>query len=105
MADRKSQIVKMPQPNATRLPPQRALGLPLVFTLGLVGFALLDSVRQTPRLQWSFLGAAAALIAWNAVLFLSALRAGRTLTLEIVLRKQHYLQACAQGSVLLYWVQ
>src|SRR5206468_162055 len=27
----------------------------------------------------------------------------RTFTLEIVLRKQHYLQACAQGSVMLYW--
>jgi hypothetical protein len=25
------------------------------------------------------------------------------LTTEVVLRKQHYLQACAQGSVLLYW--
>ncbi len=28
---------------------------------------------------------------------------GRTLTIDVVLRKQHYLQACAQGSVLLYW--
>jgi len=25
------------------------------------------------------------------------------LTLEVVLKKQHYLQACAQGSVLVYW--
>jgi hypothetical protein len=48
-------------------------------------------------------GAAAALAAWNAVLYLSALRTGRTLTLEMVPRKQHYIQACAQGSVLLYW--
>jgi hypothetical protein len=93
----------MPPPNATRLSPSRALGLPLVFTLGLVAFGFLDSIRQNPRLLWSFLGAAAALVAWNAVLFLSALGTGRTLTLEIVLRKQHYLQACAQGSVLLYW--
>ncbi len=27
----------------------------------------------------------------------------RTLTLEVVLRKQHYVQACAQEAVLLYW--
>ena len=27
----------------------------------------------------------------------------RTFTLEVVLRKQHYLQACAQSSVLIYW--
>src|SRR4030095_1294529 len=32
-----------------------------------------------------------------------AARQGRKLTLEVVLRKQHYLQACAQGSVLVYW--
>src|SRR5438093_13730315 len=87
----------------TRLSPHRALGLPLVFTLGLIAFGFLDSVRQNPRLLWSFLGAAAALAAWNLALFVSALRTGRTLRLEIVLRKQHYLQACAQGSVLLYW--
>ncbi len=87
----------------SRVPPQRAFGLPLVCTLGLVTVGLLDSVRQNPTLLWSFLGAGATLFAWNAVLFGSALRKGRTLTLEIVLRKQHYLQACAQGSVLLYW--
>src|SRR6185295_11783174 len=33
----------------------------------------------------------------------STRRSGRRLTLSVVLRKQHYLQACAQGSVLLYW--
>jgi len=81
----------------------RALGLPLVFTLGLVALGFLDSVRHNPRLLWSFAGAASALAVWDAVLFASALRTGRTLTLEIVPRKQHYLQACAQGAVLLYW--
>jgi hypothetical protein len=30
-------------------------------------------------------------------------RRPRRLVLEVVLRKQHYVQACAQGSVLLYW--
>ena len=84
-------------------PGTRALGLPLVFTSGLAAFALLDSVRQNESLLRAFLGAAAVLIVWNAVLLASARRTGRTLTLEIVPRKQHYLQACAQGSVLLYW--
>jgi hypothetical protein len=72
-------------------------------TLGLFAFGLLNPIRQNPNLLWSFISAAAALLAWNAVLCGSALRKRRTLTLEIVLRKQHYLQACAQGSVLLYW--
>jgi hypothetical protein len=81
----------------------RALGLPLVFTLGLAALGFLDSIWHNPRLLWSLAGAAAALAVWDAVLLASALRAGRTLTLEVVPRKQHYLQACAQGAVLLYW--
>src|SRR3989454_513885 len=91
------------QPEAVRLPPGRALRLPLAFALGLVAFTLLYPIRQNAALLWSFLGAAAALMIWNAILFVAARRAGRTLTLTIDLRKQHYLQACAQGSVLLYW--
>jgi hypothetical protein len=81
----------------------RAFGLPLIFTLGLIAFALLEGVRQNTNLLWSFLGAAGTLLAWNALLIGSALRQGRTLSVMIVPRKQHYLQACAQGSVLLYW--
>ena len=54
-------------------------------------------------LLWSFVGAGITLLTWIAVLFGAALRTGRTLALEIVPRKQHYLQACAQGVVLLYW--
>jgi hypothetical protein len=73
--------------------------LPLVFTCGLASLAFLPAVRQNPKVLWAFLGAGAALGAWNAVLLVSA----RKLTLEIALRKQHYVQACAQLSVLLYW--
>jgi hypothetical protein len=90
-------------PWAARLSPRRMLVVPLAFTLSLVGLALLAPVRQNPKLLSAFLGAAVALCAWTAVLLASALRTGRTLTLELLLRKQHYLQACAQGSVLLYW--
>jgi hypothetical protein len=81
----------------------RTLLLPLAFALALAGLAFLAPVRQNLRAQAAFLGAAVVLGAWNAVLFAWARRRGRTLTLEVVLRKQHYLQACAQGSVLLYW--
>ena len=84
-------------------PRPRALAVPLVFTSGLVAIALLDSVQQSLSLLRSCLGAAAVLVVWNAVLMASALRTGRAPRLEIVLRKQHYLQACAQGAVLLYW--
>jgi len=53
---------------ALALPPGRALSLPLVFALGLASFCLLGSIRQNPRVLWSFLGAAGALATWNALL-------------------------------------
>jgi len=59
--------------------------------------------HQSPRLLWSFLGTGAVLLAWNGVLLVSALHQRRRFTLEIVLRKQHYIQACAHASIFLYW--
>src|SRR5438105_3202408 len=83
-------------------PMKKLLVLPLIFTLGLICLALFAPLRENPRVLWPFLGVAAALCAWNAMLATS-LREGRKLTLEVVLRKQHYMQACGQGLVLLYW--
>jgi hypothetical protein len=88
---------------ANKMLSKKMLVLPLAFTLCLAGLALLAPVRQNPKMQLAFLGAAAALLAWNALMLVQTRRKGRTLTLEAVLKKQHYLQACAQGSVLLYW--
>jgi hypothetical protein len=59
----------------------------------------LPQIRQNPRTLATFLGSAVALFLWDAAL---AMR-GRALTVEVATKKQHYLQACAQGSVLLYW--
>ena len=49
------------------------------------------------------MGATAVLLAWNALLRLSARRRHRTLTLEFVPRPQHYLQACLQTAIFAYW--
>ena len=81
----------------------RVLGLPLAFALALGAYLFLDSVRQNTALTWTFAAVAAVLFAWNAALRASAVRRGRTLSVEIVLRKQHYLQAGIQGSLLVYW--
>src|SRR5262245_370452 len=81
----------------------RLLVVPLTCALRLAELAALGSVRLNPSVLWALLGAAFALVSWNAWLLVSAQHQNRTLALEIVLRKQHYLQACAQGSVLLYW--
>jgi hypothetical protein len=79
------------------------IALALAFPTALASLAALPSVTENPRLFWSFLGAAGALFVWAAILFVHAASRRRTLRVEVVLKKQHYLQACAQGSVLLYW--
>src|SRR5262245_18334255 len=81
----------------------KMLRLPLAFTSALVCLALLPAVRQSPGVLGAFLGSAAALLLWTGALSVLVARQGRKLTLEVVLRKQHYLQARDQGSVLFYW--
>jgi len=93
-------------PSAARvlsLGPGQALGLPLAFTLLFLSFALLPAARENTTVLWSFGCAGAVLLVWNAILLVAASRSGRTFTLEVVLRKQHYLQACAHLSILAYW--
>ncbi len=82
---------------------QKTLLLPLGFTLALGALVFLPPVRHNSRVLFSFLGASAVLAAWNAALWVLSRRSRRKLSVEIVLRKQHYLQACAQASVLFYW--
>ena len=86
-----------------RLSPARACGLATIFALGLGAFGFLDVVRQNPAFQWSFFGPCAVLLAWSGVVFESARRTGRILTLEVALRKQHFVQAIAQAAFFLYW--
>src|SRR5262245_37735338 len=83
--------------------PRRALFLPFAFTSALLALAFSSPVRQNPRLLWSFLGTGAALLLWNGVLLVSALRTRRDFILEFVPRRQHYVQACAHTLIFLYW--
>ena len=52
---------------------------------------------------WSFLGTGFGLLAWSALLLTGANSRGRALTVDVVLRNQHYLQACAQLCIFVYW--
>jgi hypothetical protein len=72
------------------------------FVLGLVVVSQLPALDQRPVVSESILAAAGVLLAWSVLLF-GLLRRGQTVTLDIVLRRQHYLQACLQGSLILYW--
>ncbi len=84
------------------MPRKKVLLLPLIFTFGLGSLALLAPVRENSRVLWAFVIVAIALGVWNALLA-ATLRDGRKLALEVTPRQQHYVQACAQGAVLLYW--
>jgi hypothetical protein len=79
-----------------------AFAAPLAFTVGLLALTLLPRVRQTEALTWSFWGAAALLLVWQAGL---ALRARHTEPAwEFATpRAQHYVQTLCQSSVYLYW--
>ena len=81
----------------SRLP----LLIPVGFALGVAAIGWIAGVRTQERLFWSIEGAAIALLLFAAALWHRA--RSRALTFDIVLRPQHYLQACAQGTVLLYW--
>jgi hypothetical protein len=98
-----SKLENLAEASVSRAVGTRALLLPLAFTIGLAALAFLAPVRQNPAVMAAFLGAAGALCAWNAALLAWSRRSGRTVTLEVVLKKQHYLQACVQGSLLAYW--
>jgi hypothetical protein len=71
--------------------------------LGAVLVALAPVSRNHAAVFWTFLVSGLGILAWAAVLFGSAQRSGRPLAIDVDVRKQHWIQACAQGSVLLYW--
>ena len=75
----------------------------MAFIAALAAFGLAPSAASLPTLRWSFFGAAAILLCWNLALGSSASRQGRRFRIEVVLRKQHYLQACAHLSIYIYW--
>lgn len=92
-----------PSPGSRVITGSRLLGLPLAPTAALAALAWLPSIAQSPALYWSLTGAAAALLAGVVAVALTVRRRGGTPAVTISLRAQHYLQACAQGTVLLYW--
>jgi hypothetical protein len=81
---------------------KKLLLLPLAFASGLAALALLAPVRHNPKVVFAFLGAALGLFVWDALL-LSLGNKRTALRVDVVLKKQHYLQACGQGVILMYW--
>jgi hypothetical protein len=92
-----------PHPPRRTQPSRNVLYLPLALTggVGLLGF--LPRVLANPRLTVSFWAAAALLLVWTAALAVRLRSGGEGRSLEIVVRKQHWIQACVQLSVYGYW--
>ena len=57
--------------------------------------AFVPSVWQQAVERWSLLIAAAAISVWDGALFALVQKRERTFALDVALRKQHYIQACA----------
>jgi hypothetical protein len=73
-----------------------------VFVAALGVVSQLSVLQPRPVVRTSILGAALVLLAWSVLLF-GVVHRRRKVTLDIILRRQHYLQACLQGSLILYW--
>ena len=77
--------------------------VPIVLAIVLVMFMLVPPARENPRLEWTFFGVSAVLLAWSMVLSALALRDGRVFAIEYSAVKAHYVQALVQTGILIYW--
>src|SRR5262245_34766073 len=87
-------------PSDAALRSRRAFAVPLALTAGLLALTLLPRIRSSAELTWSFWGAAALLLAWQAILAFR--RQGGTLQFPKP-RAQHYVQSLCQFGVYAYW--
>jgi hypothetical protein len=87
---------------STRLTARGAFLVNAAFVVGLLVLSQLPLLDARPVVRASIVGAALVLLAWGALLF-GVLRRGQTVTFDVALRPQHYLQACLQGTLILYW--
>ena len=80
-----------------------AARVPLGLAAGLALFTLLPFVGSHVTLRWTFLGAALFIAAWHAIVVTRAAALGRALRFDVMVRRPHWVQPLAQGSVYLYW--
>jgi hypothetical protein len=87
---------------STRLSARDAFLVNGAFVAALLVLSQLPLFDARPVVRVSIVGAALLLLGWNVLLF-GVLRRGETVAFDVTLRPQHYLQACLQGSLILYW--
>ena len=77
--------------------------LPAFLIVGLAALALMPRIQSNDTLIWSFVAAAVFLGLWLTFLLSRGQAERDTYSFEISLRPQHYIQACVQFSVYVYW--
>ena len=77
--------------------------LPAFLIVGLAALALMPRIQTNDTLVWSFVAAAVFLGLWLTFLLSRGQAERDTYSFEISLRPQHYIQACVQFSVYVYW--
>jgi TPR repeat protein len=82
---------------------QRLPAVPLVLTAILFAFIWCPRIAENQNLVNSFIGVAAGLFGWELILWVVARKNGRLFRIEYVPVKSHYVQACVQFSIMLYW--
>jgi hypothetical protein len=75
--------------------------LPCIGALFAVSYT--PRIAQHPILLKSFWTAVGGLLLWLAILVWQTVRKRRVLTFDFVPLRQHYVQACLQGTVFVYW--
>jgi Sel1 repeat len=88
------------QLSGNRIPPLRlAFALNLLFAC----FVFLPGVNAYPRLQWSILGTAAALLLFLLFVLQQVAKTGRVLRYEFLPRPVHYVQLTMHTCIYAYW--
>ncbi len=80
-----------------------AFKVPFVLSIALLLLSFIPRVQSNPVLVWSFWGAGATLLLWQAYLFFSSKSKNEEHVFSVMLRPQHYIQALVQFSVYAYW--
>lgn len=86
--------------SANKVPPLRVA---FALTLCLGCFAFFPAVNANPRLMWSILGAALAVLLFLLFLSRQVLRSGRMLRYEFLPKPVHYVQLVMHLSIYAYW--
>jgi hypothetical protein len=81
----------------------QVLAAPLALSFGLVLLSFGARASESFALAWSHRGAALVLVLWSVALGAHLRRSGAVRSVQVVLRRQHWVQAAVQLSVFAYW--